>query len=521
MNRLPKALALAAGVAACLVAVRVNATSSAPVYRDLELLGQSLAIVRDAYVDPVDVSALVDFALRSMVESLDQHSSYLDSQDLEVVNQESEGTFGGVGLVVASRNGFITVVSPLEGSPAAEAGIRPADTIVEIDKETTQGMSLRRAVTLLRGAADTRVTLLVRRRGVEADFQVEIRRKIITVPSVSQVFTLAGPDGSRIGYVRLATFTSGTVARVRQALDRVRDDRCSALILDLRANPGGLLEEAIGVCDLLLPEGLPICTTVGGKGSRRRAYVSASPRATGEIRMAALVEEGSASGAEIVAAALQDNRMGLVVGRPTYGKGTIQEIRELGDGTAVKLTTARWFTPGGFCIDRELGQIDTTLVASSTPLRVGVVPNMLVEDPTTDGVRIEMAAAFSQAWLDSMARVVGQPPVDPAAYGVDDAILRGAAEWLAHESALARSEPDSAEALAERVMRSPESARLFLGAEFARRWWGPTGAARYAVANDTLVATAIAALVDGAAYEALLDTRAPAVSDTLAPDDLE
>ena len=521
MNRVRSALAVAIGVMACLAVVRVSATGTLPVYRDLELLGQSLSIVRDAYVDPVDVSLLVDYALRAMVESLDQHSTYLDSQDLEVINQEAEGTFGGVGLVIASKNGFITVVAPLDGSPAAEAGIRPADTIIEINGETTQGMFLRRAVALLRGPAESNVKLLIGRKGVDTDIRVNVERRIITVPSVPYSFDVFGPDDTRFRYVRLATFTSRAVEQSRQALLELLADGCRGLVLDLRANPGGLLEQAVGVSDLLLAENLPICYTLGDKGNRRTEHVSTTPDMLGGLPIAVLVEEGSASGAEIVASAIQDNRRGVVVGRQTFGKGTVQEVRELGDGTAVKLTTARWFTPGGFCIDRELGVVDTTRLASSSVPRIGILPNVRVEQPVLDLLQVELATTLSGVWLDSLAQAVRPSVADPRGWSVGDDLLATVGNWLAVQSPLAETNPDSAAALAAVLSEGPASARAFLGTEFARRWWGEVGAARYAALNDTLVMTALGILADSARYEAALDLRTEALADTVATDDVE
>ncbi|MBN1426070.1 S41 family peptidase [Candidatus Fermentibacteria bacterium] len=514
MNRVRHVLAAAVGLAVCAAAVGVNATGSSNVYRDLELLGQSLSIVRDAYVDPVDVSVLVDYALRSMVESLDQHSTYLDSEDLEAVRQEAEGTFGGVGVVVASRGGFITVVAPLEGSPSAEAGLRPADVIVEIDGQTTQALPLRRAVALMRGSPGSWVELTLRRKGFSDDLVLRIQRRMITIPTVPYSFTLRGPDNRRYGYVRLASFTTTAVEQSRDALQRSVKEGCAGIILDLRANPGGLLDKAVGVADLLFAEGVPICYTIGRQGSQRTDHASVTP-GIDSLPVVALVEEGTASGSEIVAGALQENRRGIVVGRPTFGKGTVQEIRELGDGNAVKITTARWFTPHGYCIDRELGGVDTTRLAPTTPPRVGVVPNILVEEPTPAFLEAELADALPVAWMDSVARVV-HPPRGPTELQVDDSLLRTAGTWLAHNSPLAASNPDSAAALASALRDGHPAARQFFGAELARRWWPDSGASKYLAATDTLVHVALAFLADPVRYEAALDLRADVRPDTLA-----
>lgn len=516
MNRVRHMLAVAAGIAVCAAAVGVNATGSSNVYRDLELLGRSLSIVRDAYVDPVDVSVLVDYALRALVESLDQHSTYLDSEDLEVVRQEAEGTFGGIGVVVASRNGFITVVAPLEGSPAAEAGLRPSDFIVEIDGQTTQALPLRRAVALMRGPAGTWVSLTVRRRGFSDDLVFRTQRRVITIPTVPYSFSLRGPDGRHYGYIRLASFTTKAVEQSRDALNRVMREECAGIILDVRANPGGLLDKAVGVADLLLGEGAPICYTIGRQGSSRIDHVSTSPGIDG-LPVVILVEEGSASGSEIVAGALQDNRRGVVVGRPTFGKGTVQEIRELSDGAAVKITTARWFTPGGYCIDRELGGVDTTVLVPSTPRRIGLLPSVLVEEPAPDVMTADFAAAFPAAWMDSVARGLPQPQA-PYDLRVSDDLLRAAGTWMAGVSPLAASDVDSAAVLASALYEGRRAARQFVGAELARRWWPESGVNQYMAATDSVVQVALALLADPARYEAVMDLRVDARPDTLLRD---
>ncbi len=509
MNRIGKALAILGGAGACVAFVGSGKAGSG-VYQDLELLGQSLSIVRDAYVDPVDVSVLVDYAVRSMVESLDQHSTYLDADELEVVREEAQGTFGGIGLVVASKNGYVTVVAPLDGSPAALAGMRPGDTILEINGETTQGMKLRRAVALLRGTPGTDVRLLVRRRGLGEPFSLMLTRGVITVPSVAASFGLPAPSGARYGYLRVATFTSQATREVRAALERLRGEGCTGYIVDLRANPGGLLEEAVGVTDLFLPEGLPICVTVRRKGTSRTEFSSTQPCLVGDAPVVVLVGEGSASGAEILAAALMDNHRGVVIGRQTFGKGTVQEIRELGDGSAVKLTTARWFTPSGFCIDRELGMVDATRVPPSTTAPKGLLPNLLVDETHRASIERRLATLLTPSWLDSLAaRRRPRQHEDPDA------------EWVI-TAAVARVEhafesPDSAAVLVEALQAPRGVGRMLVATELARRWWGEAEAMRYAASRDTVVTVAISVLEDPSWYRSLMAVRATATPDSLPP----
>lgn len=320
-------------------------------YHALTTFAKVLAHVRASYVDDVDETKLIQGAIRGLVRSLDPHSAYMTPEEFRVLRADTQGRFGGIGCEVDVRDGVLTVMMPLEGTPAERAGLRPGDRILEIEDQPTEGMSLQDAVVLMRGEPGTVVRVVIRRPGEDDSRELSITRAVIRIESVEARMTAPG-----IGYVRLRTFQEDTAARLREELDRLEREQGGALrglILDVRGNPGGLVDQAVEVCDEFLSDGLIVTTR--GRGGRMIAEERAHRRGTrANYPIAVLVDGQSASASEIVVGALQDHHRATIIGTRTYGKGSVQNVIELPDGSGLKLTVARYHTPSGRCI-HELG----------------------------------------------------------------------------------------------------------------------------------------------------------------------
>jgi carboxyl-terminal processing protease len=309
---------------------------------------RALAIVRDEYVEEVDTGELIRGAIQEMLGSLDPHSDYLDLEMHERLKQEHSGSFFGVGMTISLRGGHLTVISPIDGTPAARAGIRAGDRITAIDGEPADGMTTSEAALRIRGPKGTEVTLSVLR-GDGPPVDYELVRDRIPLYSVPYAF-LIRPGTA---YIRIASFGRTTADEVDSALVRLSDEGMEELLLDLRWNSGGLYDAAVEVADRFLPEGDVIVTTKGRtRGADRRSVAGAQPTWR-TLPLVVLVNHGSASASEIVAGAVQDHHRGVVAGTATFGKGLVQSLYKLSDGGALKLTTARYYTPSGRCIQRS------------------------------------------------------------------------------------------------------------------------------------------------------------------------
>jgi carboxyl-terminal processing protease len=317
---------------------------------NLELFAAVLEKVRTSYVDGTNLTyhSLVESALKGMVGSLDPHSEFLDADDFQQLQDDTEGQFGGLGLVVVARDGFVTVVSPMDDSPGIRAGILPGDRIIKINGKSAEKMPLPDAVKQLRGEPGTQVTVTVQRpsSGVVKDYTLTrdiIKKEIVRDINGKKEFPL-GDD--KIGYVRITEFEDKTGDELEAALQRLNEQGMKALILDLRGNPGGLLDEAVNVCGKFLPRGQLVVTTEGRDRSENSVR-----RADGRgdelkgMPIVVLVNLGSASAAEIVTGCLQDLHRAVILGEKTFGKGSVQNIFPLDDGSALKLTVAKYYTP--------------------------------------------------------------------------------------------------------------------------------------------------------------------------------
>ncbi|MEX2524911.1 MAG: S41 family peptidase [Gammaproteobacteria bacterium] len=306
--------------------------------------------IKNDYVESIDDRELIENAIRGMLEGLDPHSAYLDEAAYEELQEGTSGEFGGLGIEVGMEDGFIKVIAPIDDTPAQRAGIRSGDLIIRLNDTPVKGMSLSEAVQEMRGKPGTTITLTILREGVEKPLTIAITRDIIKVQSVRKRTLEPG-----VGYLRVSHFQMHTAEDLQTALTELIEDNGGALkglILDLRNNPGGILSAAISVSDLFLNEGLIVYTEGRVKDAKLR--FSAKPVDVLEnAPMIVLVNSGSASASEIVAGALQDHRRAIIMGEKTFGKGSVQTILPMNNDAALKLTTARYYTPSGRSIQAE------------------------------------------------------------------------------------------------------------------------------------------------------------------------
>jgi carboxyl-terminal processing protease len=312
-------------------------------YKDIKTFSEVLDMVRKNYVDEVDTTKLMQGAINGMIRSLDPHSSFMTPDLYKELEVETQGQFGGIGIEIMIIKDVLTVVSPIEDTPAFNAGLKTGDQILKIDGKSTKDLSIMEAVKLLRGHKDTKVTLTIFRENMTTPKDITLKRAMIQVKSVKHKKI----EGN-IGYIRVAAFQERTPDELRKALKEVdeKNNPMKGLVLDLRNDPGGLLTQAIEVSDIFLKSGIIVSTR-----GRVKAMDTESKATNGndEINcpIVVLVNEGTASAAEIVAGALQDNGRALIVGTQTFGKASVQTVIPLEDGSALKLTTARYYTPNG------------------------------------------------------------------------------------------------------------------------------------------------------------------------------
>ncbi len=311
-------------------------------YKELETFANVLTLIQQYYVDEVDSRKVIEGAINGMLGSLDPHSAYMTPEDFKDLEDETSGSFSGIGIEITMREGVLTAVSPIEGTPAERQGIRSGDQIVKINGEATKSMTLMEAVRKLRGEKGTSVTITIQREDWKDARDFTLVREEIPLHSVRFVELEPG-----FAYIRVSNFQATTTKDVRAALKELRKKHpIQGLVLDLRNNPGGLLDQAVKVADIFLDKGVIVSTK--GRDNREQMLFEAHPDSNaGRYPMVALVNGGSASGAEIVAGALQDHKRAIVLGTTTFGKGSVQTILPLADGAGIRLTTAKYYTPSG------------------------------------------------------------------------------------------------------------------------------------------------------------------------------
>ena len=326
------------------LAERHDSASGALPLEELRTFTEVYSKIKSDYVEDVDDKKLLEDAITGMLAGLDPHSSYLDPQGFKEVRIGTEGQFGGLGIEVTMENGFIKVVSPIEDTPAARAGIEPGDLIVRLDDKAVKGLTLSDAVKLMRGKPGSVITLTVIREGEAKPLKVDITRAVIKIQSVKSRILEPG-----YGYLRITQFQANTGQNLKTALRKLETENKSKLkgmVLDLRNNPGGVLNAAVAVSDVFLSDGL-IVYTEGRVSDSKLKFSATSSEAIKGAPLVVLVNGGSASASEIVAGALQDHGRAIIMGTKTFGKGSVQTIMPMSNGAALKLTTARYYTPSG------------------------------------------------------------------------------------------------------------------------------------------------------------------------------
>ena len=358
------------------VAQRESARYPLPV-DELRAFADVFGAIKSGYVEPVDDKKLIAGAINGMLSDLDPHSAYLDQEAFRELQVGTQGEFGGLGIEVGMEEGFVKVVSPIEDTPAFKAGLKPGDLIIRLDETPIKGMSLNDAVKRMRGKPKTNIRLTIVRKGEQKPIEVTLMRDVIRVQSVKSKLIEPG-----YGWVRVSQFQEHTVENLVSHIQGLyKDGPLKGLILDLRNDPGGLLNGAVGVSAAFLPQKSLVVSTDGRTEDAKRKFFASPedylrgnrddilrrlPEGVKSVPMVVLVNGGSASASEIVAGALQDHKRAAVLGTQTFGKGSVQTIMPLGSNTAIKLTTARYYTPSGRSIQAR-----------------GIVPDVLVEDPST------------------------------------------------------------------------------------------------------------------------------------------
>jgi len=317
-------------------------------YQDLERFAEVFEKIMDNYVEEVGSTKIIDAAIEAMLEQLDPHSLYMDKHDYENLMIGTQGEFGGLGITISIRDDFPTVISPIEETPAYRLGIQGGDRIVEIEGASTEGWSSEKAVSKLRGEPGSQVNITISREGLEDSLHYSITREIIKVPSI----TYSDIIGDRVAYVRIARFSTKTAEELDDILNDYEADGLKGLILDLRSNPGGLLKSAYDVSDLFLEKDRLIVYTESRDPEQNMRYKSRLRNIHDGYPIVLLVNEATASASEIVSGALQDWDKALIVGQPTFGKGSVQTVFNLQGNSALKLTTQRYFTPVGRSIHK-------------------------------------------------------------------------------------------------------------------------------------------------------------------------
>jgi len=367
---------LMAGVAGATTLLNVTSTYSATssnseLYRQLDLFGDVLERVRSDYVEKPDDTKLIESAINGMLSALDPHSSYLSPKHYRDMQVQTRGEFGGLGIEVTMENGVVKVVAPIDDTPADKAGLQANDLITHLDDEQIVGLTLEQAVEKMRGPVNTPITLTIVRKGIDEPFDVKVVRDIIRINAVKY------REEGDVGYIKVSTFNEQTHANLVKAVEKLRKSigkKLKGYVIDLRNNPGGLLDQAIAVSDDFLERGAVVLTKGRNNEETQRAQARAGDITDGK-KVVVLVNGGSASASEIVAGALQDHKRATVIGTRSFGKGSVQTIIPLGANGAIRLTTARYYTPSNRSIQAK-----------------GIDPDIIIEQELPEELKKSAAA---------------------------------------------------------------------------------------------------------------------------------
>ena len=343
-----------------LMPIFTSAEEDKDVYKYLNLFGEAFEKIKNNYVEPVNSKDLIESAIEGMLTSLDPHSSYLNDKELKELRVQTKGEFGGLGIEVTLENGFVKVIAPIDDTPAYKAGIKSGDLITHLDDEPVLGMTLSEAVAIMRGKVGSKIKLTVRRNENER-VDINIIRAIIQLKSVKSRVE------NNIGYIRVSSFNQKVDKQIIDSISSFKKkNTLIGYVLDLRNNPGGLLDQAVNVTDIFLERG-EIVSTKGRNGKRGSRYNAVKKDLTNGLPLVVLINQGSASASEIVAGALQDHKRAIIMGTKSFGKGSVQTIIPSGEDVAIKLTTAKYYTPLGRSIQQT--GIDPDILVEQAELK--------------------------------------------------------------------------------------------------------------------------------------------------------
>ena len=497
------------------------------VYVQARLLQEVVDHVENRYVDPVEENELYRSAIDGLLESLDDpNTSFLEASDYENLRIRTEGEYGGVGLEVTQRNGWVTVVTALPESPATRAGVRAGDRIVRVEERSTEGWSVSRVVDVLRGEEGTDVELRVKRPGVEGTIPFTVTRERIQLHSVPFATRLEGD----IGYVPLQLMSETSSQEVREGVDSLRGEGLRGLIFDLRGNPGGLLDQGVGVSDLFLSAEQVVVETRGRAPGQDQVFRADDPAAYDDLSVVVLVNGHSASASEIVAGALQDHDRALLIGTPSFGKGSVQTLYRLTGGNVLKLTTARWYTPAGRSIEKTRGDSASAAAHPEAALDeedVGILTLQgdVVERPDTAGrptFRTDAGrTVYGGGGITPDLLILPDTLTDAEEAAVRQLFEAGGAFWTAifnHAVAYLQEDPDlspgfrlsdaemdafyqrlsglDVEVERDRFDEAIRFVRYQLEREIANQKWGRLGEFRHTLSHDRQIQRALELLRD-------------------------
>ena len=369
--------------------------ANSEIYRQLDLFGEVLERVRSDYVEKPEDGKLIESAINGMLTALDPHSAYLNPKHFRDMQVQTRGEFGGLGIEVTMENGVVKVVSPIEDTPASKAGLMSGDLITHLDKEQILGLTLQEAVEKMRGPVNSPITLTVLRKGVEDPFDVKVTRDVIHINPVKY-----NAEGDDVGYIRLTTFNEQTTANLQKAVEDLKKQlgpNLKGYVLDLRNNPGGLLDQAISVSDAFLDQGAIVLTRGRNLEETQRSNARQGDITEGQ-KIVVLINGGSASASEIVAGALQDHHRATILGTRSFGKGSVQTIIPLGSNGALRLTTARYYTPSGRSIQAK-----------------GIAPEVVVEEELPDELKQKAEAQGTRGEANLRGHLKGDSEEEGAA----------------------------------------------------------------------------------------------------------
>ena len=350
----------------------------------IRLYTEVLKAAHDHYGDDVRYKDMVYAGIEGMLRSLDPHTNFLSPEDYEQMRDRQRGSFYGLGILVSKRNGELTIISPIDGTPAWRLGLRAGDVISTIEGEPTRSMSLDEAVTKLKGPKGTKVNIGITRRGLEKPLDMAVTRAEIPQTTVRYAYMMT-PE---TGYIRLTDFSRSTAREMRDALDKLKEEGMTQLMLDLRSNGGGLLDQTVEVSNFFVPEETRIVETRGRLSDSYQTFYSDGAYEPIDMPVVVLVNNGTASAAEILAGAVQDHDVGLVVGTPTWGKGLVQTVYNLSYGAGVALTTAKYYTPSGRLIQRDYSSYYDYYTHFGQSADVGAQSDEVPETPTAEGAEV-------------------------------------------------------------------------------------------------------------------------------------